>query len=133
MKLNLKDEAKEWRKSTLLTALGLALMSLLLRWRGIFANKTFFIVLATLTVIAVAASFQPRWFRGYHLLSMRLGLAISQFVGYVALILFFIVILTPIGLVLRLLGKDVLQLKPPLKATTYWQTGKDCSPLDRLF
>ena len=133
MKLNLKDEPKEWRKSALLTLLGLAILNLLLRWRGIFAGKTCFIVLAILTVIAVAASFRPRWFRGYHLLSMRLGLAISRFIGYVALILFFIFILTPVGLVLRLLGKDVLQLKPPYNAGTYWQTGKDSSPLDRLF
>jgi hypothetical protein len=133
MKPNLKDQPKEWRKSALLTLLGLAIISLLLRWRGIFADKTFFIVLTTLAIIAVAASLQPRWFRSYHLLSMRLGLAISQFIGYVALILFFIFILTPIGLVLRLLGKDVLQLKPPPGATTYWQPGKDSSPLDRLF
>jgi hypothetical protein len=64
---------------------------------------------------------------------MRLGLAISQFVGYVALILFFIVILTPIGLVLRLLGKDELQLRPSRKATTYWHAVKDSGPLNRLF
>ena len=133
MKHNLKDEPKEWRKSALLTLLGLAIISLILRWRNVIGDKTLFIVLATLAVIAASALFRPRWFRGYHLLSMRLGLAVSQFIGYVALILFFIFILTPIGLVLRLLGKDVLQLKPPHKATTYWQTGKDSSPLDRLF
>jgi hypothetical protein len=133
MKFNLKDEPKEWRKTTLLTALGLALISSLLRWRGVVADKMFLSILAVLVSIAVAALFQPRWFRGYHLLSMRLGLAISQFIGYVALILFFIFILTPIGLVLRLLGKDVLQLKPPHNARTYWQPGKASSPLDRLF
>ena len=133
MKRNLKDEPKEWRKSALLTLLGLAIISLLLRWHGIFAGKTFSMVLAMLTVIAAAALSQPRWFRGYHLLSMRLGLTISQFIGYVALILFFIFVLTPIGIVLRVLGKDVLQLKPPYKTTTYWHVGKDSSPLDRLF
>jgi hypothetical protein len=79
-----------------------------MRWRGVFADKMLFIVLATLTVIAASAWFRPHWFRGYHLLSMRLGLAISQFIGCVALILFFIFVLTPVGLVLRLLGKDVL-------------------------
>jgi saxitoxin biosynthesis operon SxtJ-like protein len=133
MKLNLKDEPKEWRKSTLLTALGLALITVLLRWRGVFADKVVFSVLAALSVVVLACLFQPRWFRGYHRISMRLGFAISQFIGYIALILFFIFILTPIGLVLRLLGKDVLQLKPRPGATTYWQPGKECSPMDRLF
>jgi hypothetical protein len=133
MKLNLKDRPKEWRKSALLTVLGLAIVSLLLRWRGIFTDKTFFIVLATLVVIAVAAAFQPRWFRGYHRLSMRIGFAVSQFIGYVALVLFFIFILTPTGLILRLLGKNTLQSRSQSKATTYWQPSKDGSPLDRLF
>jgi hypothetical protein len=133
MKLNLKDEPKEWRKSALLTLFGLAIISLHLRWRGIFADKAFFMVLITLAILVVVASFQPRWFRAYHLLSMRLGLAVSRLIGYVALILFFIFILTPIGLVLQWMGKDVLQLKPRRTASTYWQTSKDSSPLDRLF
>jgi hypothetical protein len=133
MKLNLKDEPKEWRKSTLLTVLGLAVISLLLRWRGVLEDKMLLSALAGLAAIAVAALFRPRWFRGYHRLSMRLGFVLSRFIGYVALILFFIFILTPIGLILRLAGKDTLQLKRPRGATTYWQPTKDSGPLDRLF
>ena len=135
MKLNLKDEPKEWRKSTLLTALGLALIVACSCVGVEFLQiKHSSSVLAVLTVIAVAALFQPRWFRGYHRLSMRLGFVISRFIGYIALVLFFIFILTPVGLVLRLAGKDPLQLKPPSGAATYWQPSKDGkSPLDRLF
>ena len=133
MKLNLKDEPKEWRKSTLLTVLGLAVISLLLRWRGVLEDKMLLSALAGLAAIAVAALFQPRWFRGYHRFSMRLGFVISRFIGYIALVLFFIFILTPLGLILRLAGKDTLQLKRSPGTTTYWQPVKDSSPLDRLF
>jgi len=133
MKLNLKDEPKEWRKSALLAALGFALISSVLRWRHVLANKTWFVVLAVLTFVAIAAVLQPRWFRGYHLLSMRVGFAISQFIGRVALVLFFLFIITPVGLILRLAGKDPLQLKRPPNAASYWQAAKDASPLDRLF
>jgi hypothetical protein len=133
MKLKLKDEPKEWRKSTLLTIFGLVLMSLFLHWRGFLRDKIFFSALIVVAVVAVASLFRPRWFRGYHRLSMRMRLAISQFIGYAALILFFIFALTPIGLILRLLGKDILQLKAPPGATTYWRTGRDSSPLGRLF
>jgi hypothetical protein len=49
-------------------------------------NKMGLMTLATLVVTANAALLQPRWFRGYHRLSMRLGFAISQFIGRVALI-----------------------------------------------
>jgi hypothetical protein len=133
MKLNLKDEPKEWRKSALLAAFGLALMSSLLRWRHVLATGTWLAILAVLALLAVAALLQPRWFRGYHLFSMRLGFVVSQFLGRVALVLFFICILTPLGLILRLAGKDPLRLKRPANSDTWWQTAKDPGPLDRMF
>ncbi len=133
MKLNLKDEPKEWRKSALLAAFGLALISSLLRWRHVLTNEKWLVILAVLAVVAVAAISQPRWFRGHHLFSMRLGFAVSQFLGRVFLILFFIFIVTPLGWILRLAGKDLLQLKRPSDAETYWLKAKDCGPLDRLF
>jgi hypothetical protein len=133
MKLDLKDEPKEWRKSALLAALGLALLSSVLRWRHVLATHTWLILLGALAVAAIASLLQPRWFRGYHRFSMRLGFALSQFLGRVALILFFIFVLTPVGFVLRLAGKDPLQLKRPADADTFWRPARDASPLDRLF
>jgi hypothetical protein len=133
MKLNLKDEPKEWRKSALLAAFGLALLSSLLRWRHHIGQQTWLVILALLVAIAMAAMFKPRWFRGYHLFSMRVGFVISQFLGRMFLILFFLFVLTPVGFILRLAGKDPLQLKRPENTGTFWQTAKDASPLDRLF
>lgn len=133
MKLNLKDEPKEWRKSALLATFGLALVSSLLRWRHHIGQQTWLAILGLLVVVAIAAVFQPRWFRGYHLLSMRAGFVISQFVGRVMLVLFFLFVMTPAGFILRLAGKDPLQLKRPANADTFWQTARDASPLDRLF
>jgi hypothetical protein len=46
---------------------------------------------------------------------------------------FFIFIITPLGWVLRLSGKDLLQLKRPREANTFWHSSKDGSPMDRLF
>jgi hypothetical protein len=133
MKLNLKDEPKEWRKSALLAALGLALMSSVLRWRQVLPSRPWLIILMLFAVVAVAALLQPRWFRGYHLFSMRQGFAISKVLGRIFLVLFFLFILTPTGWLLRLAGKDPLQLKPPRNADSYWQKARDAAPLDRLF
>ena len=133
MKLNLKDEPREWRKSALLAIFGLALISSLFHWRHVLGTKTWLAALGTLAVLAAVAFFWPRWFRGYHRFSMRLGFVISQFLGRVALTLFFLLILTPVGLMLRLAGKDPLQLKRPVNVETFWQTAKDPGPLDRLF
>jgi len=133
MKLNLKDKPAEWRKSALLAILGLALISSLLRWRHILTSHAWFAVLATLALTAVVAIVQPRWFRAYHLLSMRVGFAISLVVGRVMLVFFFIFIITPLGFALRLTGKDPLQLKRPENVDTFWRDAKEPGPLDRMF
>jgi hypothetical protein len=133
MKLNLKDEPGHWRKSALLSLLGVALICSLLRWRHVLGQKAWLVVLSLLVLLAIAATVQPRWFRWYHIFSMRVGFAISQALGWVFLVLFFLLILTPMGWILRLTGKDALQLKRPDNADTYWQKTKEFSPLDRLF
>jgi len=133
MKLNFKEDPKEWRKSALLTALGLAILSSLLRWRRHLPVNVWCALLAVLAVVALCALLQPRWFRGWYRLSLRLGFYSSQFIGRGVLALFFIFVLTPVGLVLRLAGKDPLQLKRPRDAATCWHPAQNASPLDRLF
>jgi uncharacterized membrane protein len=133
MRLNFKEDPKEWRKSALLAALGLAILSSALRWRKHLPVNVWCVLLALLAVVVLCAMVQPRWFRGWYRLSLRLGFYSSQFIGRCVLLLFFIFIITPLGFILRLSGKDSLQLKRPRSATTYWHPSKDSSPLDRLF
>jgi hypothetical protein len=133
MKLNLKDEPKEWRKSALLAIFGLALASTLMHWRKHLPQGAWLPILGVLAALALVAIVKPRWMRGYHLFSMRLGFKISQILGHILLLIFFIFVLTPIGWILRLAGKDPLQLKRQDNKTTYWHQSRESSPLDRLF
>ncbi len=133
MKLRLKEDPKEWRKSALLTVLGLALVSSVLCWRGVFAVRTWGGIELVLGAIAGLAWAQPGWFRGYYQVSARLGFWSSQFVARVVLVVVFVVLVTPLALLFRLMGKDALHLKRTRNASTYWQPMKDSSPLDRLF
>lgn len=133
MKLTFQEDPKEWRKSTLLTALGLAILSSVLRWRRVLPVNIWCALLALLGLAAICAMLQPRWFRGWYRLSLWLGFYSSQFMGRCVLALFFFFILTPVGWVLRLTGKDPLQLKRPHNAKTCWHPARDSSPLDRLF
>lgn len=133
MKLKFKEDPKEWRKSALLTLLGLALISSLLRWRQHLSADAWLVALAVFGVVAVCAVLRPRWFRGWYRVSLRLGFYSSQFIGRCVLLIFFIFIITPFGWMLRLMGKDPLQLRRPPGAATYWHPAKDGSPLDRLF
>jgi hypothetical protein len=133
MKLIYKEDPKEWRKSALLTALGLAIISSLLRWRRHLPVNYWYVLLAMVGLVAICAVLQPRWFRGWYRFSLRLGFYSSQFIGRCVLMVFFIFVMTPLGWVLRLMGKDALQLKRPRNATTYWHQSKESNPLDRLF
>jgi hypothetical protein len=133
MKLRFKEDPKEWRKSALMTALGLAILSSILRWRHVLPAAAWCAVLAVLAVAAVSACLQPGWFRGYYRWSLRLGFGLSQFIGRAVLLIVFLLIVTPMGLLLRLAGKDSLQLKRPRTPGTYWRDAKEHNPLDRLF
>jgi len=133
MKLNLKDEPKEWRKSALLLAFGLALLLSLLRWRHHLGQDAWLIILGVLALAAVAAIIHPRLFRGWHLLSMRVGFFVSRTLGRATLFLFFLFAITPLGWILRRCGKDPLQLKRNASAETYWSAAKESGPLDRMF
>ncbi len=53
--------------------------------------------------------------------------------GKVLLSLFFFIVVTPMGLLLRLLGKDLLQLKRTAETKTYWQKAKNNRDFDRMF
>ncbi|MBI3851496.1 MAG: hypothetical protein HY298_14655 [Verrucomicrobia bacterium] len=133
MKLELKEDPKEWRKSAWLSALGVALLSTLLCWRRILPAAAWFVLIALLASVAVSAWLRPPWFRGYYRLSTRLGFGVVRLVGHAVLVVLFFLLVTPLGLALRLLGKDLLRLKHPGDTATNWNPKKECSPLDRLF
>ncbi len=133
MRLKLKEDPREWRKSASLSALGLAVAITVLHWRRILPLGGWVAGLTVLALVASSAWLRPRWFRGYYRFTQRLGFALVEFGGCAVLALFFIIIIIPLGLVLRILGKDPLRLKRPTRSVTYWIESKENSPLDRMF
>lgn len=132
MKLRLLEDPKEWRKNALLTAGGVAFLSSVLRWRKILSTPAWLALLAVAALSAVAAVLAPRWFRGFYRVSHRLGFYLASALGFVVLSLFFVFIITPMGLILRACGQDPLRLKRRPEES-YWRRAPDQSPLDRLF
>jgi hypothetical protein len=133
MKLKLKEEPGEWRKAAWMSALGLALLSSLLRWRRVLPMAAWFMVLCVLAGLAAAAALRPRWFRGYYRFSAKAGFGLSQILARVILASFFLIIITPLGLAMRALGKDPLRLRRPAGTESYWSEARRKSSLDRLF
>ena len=116
-----------------MTALGLAILSFILRWQRHLPATVWLGLLLGLGLVPLAALLQPRWFRGWYRLSLWLGFHSSQFVGRCALEMFFLLIITPLGWGLRLAGKDALQLRRSPNALTYWHPSRERNSLDRLF
>jgi len=133
MKLILKEEPKEWRKAALMSALGLAVLISVLCWRRIVPLVGWALVLCALAAVAVAAAVRPRLFRGYYRFSTKLGFGLSRIAGYAVLALLFFAVITPLGMVLRIFGKDPLRLRRPSGAESYWSEVREQSSLDRLF
>jgi hypothetical protein len=133
MKLRLKEDPKEWRKTTLLTVLGVVAVSAFLRWRQVLPVKACVAILVMAGIVASSAWARPQWFRGFYRVSTRVGFVTSQMAGRAVLAMMFLLLLTPLGLILRLAGKDALQLKRRREAKSYWTQAKESTPLERLF
>lgn len=67
-----------------------------------------------------AALFHPGWLRSLNRLWFRFGMLLHAVVNPLIMALVFFVAVAPIGLLMRVLGKDPLRLKREPTAKSYW-------------
>ena len=130
--LRLKENPREWQKfvAVMGTAANLVVWML---WRRGWLSITIPAAMAALALmVLISALLRPRWFRGFYRAGMTVSFHIGQVVGKVLLTVFFFLFLTPLGLLLRLTGKDLLQLKRS-PAKTWWQSSRNNRDFDRMF
>ena len=127
MRLKLKENPREWLKFTAVMALMVSVLSFV-AYRRAFPFVVGCAVLALLICTA-----RPRWFRGFYRAGMTVTFHIGQVIGRILLTVFFLAVVTPLGLLLRLFGKDLLQLKRPAGAASYWRPAKTANQFDRMF
>lgn len=133
MRPKLKENPREWRRFALSSTAAAALFTALMLYRGKVAPLTASTVLAVLGAVALTAWFRPAGFRSFYRVGMTIGAAIGHVMGRILLTLFFLLALTPMALVFRVLGKDPLSLRWDRSAETYWRTAKPYGDLDRSF
>lgn len=80
------------------------------RWWAAGAAAAFALVAALKPVLLARLN---RWWTGF-------GILLGKVVGPIALGLLFYGVLVPIGVMMRVAGKDPLRLKRDASATTYW-------------
>lgn len=72
-------------------------------------------------ILALLGRWHPPAIRPIYLVAMALTAPIGYLVSEIVLLLTFVLVLIPIGLVLRLRGRDALHLKLDRTRKSYWQ------------
>jgi hypothetical protein len=75
---------------------------------------------AVAAAFALVAFLRPALLAGLNRLWTRLGLLLGMIVSPIALGVLFYLVMAPIGLLIRAIGKDPLRLKADKAATSYW-------------
>ena len=133
MKPKLKENPKDWLKFTIVCCVvGMLIVRALERHRVLQhdpALALFALALATLVLCIV----RPAWFRGFYRAGMTVSFSIGQVVSRVLLTVLFLLVVTPLGLLLRLFGKDLLHLKRKPAGHSYWHRVDRTQNLYRQF
>ncbi len=131
--MKLKENPREWRKFTAVMMVLFGLGGIGLRRRDILSSTGLWIWFGCVPVVLLLSWVRPRWFRGFYRGGMTVSHALGRVMGGVLLTVMFFLVLTPLGLWLRLLGKDLLGLKRRPERATYWEETKTNRHFDRQF
>ena len=82
---------------------------------------------------AAIALFAPRMLHPLNRLWFALGLLLHRVVNPLVMAVMFYGAILPMGLLLRMLGKDLLRLKREPQAASYWIAREPPGPMDKQF
>ena len=131
--LRLKENPREWQKFVAVMGTAANLFAWMFWWRGRLPLAVPVTTAILAVIVLAAALIRPRWFRGFYRAGMTVSYLFGQIVGKVMLTVFFFLVLTPLGLLLRLFGKDLLGLKRSSGTKTWWQPARNSRDFDRMF
>jgi hypothetical protein len=116
--VNWRPDSRELRRFAIAMLIGFAVLGLLAAWRG-GGIRTTSIVLWSIGVVLAAAAFVPGLGRLAYLIVYLPTSIIGYFVSHILLALMFFVVITPLAIILRLMGKDLLRQQRQ-KNRTHW-------------
>lgn len=114
---------KELKKFVATISIITILLAILSWWRGrilpakFFCSCAFLLILLSLINIRLILPVYRIWMKG----AEKLGIIMNTLI----LSILFYVILTPIGLILRLIGKDILKRNLERESSSYWLKRED--------
>jgi len=114
---NIKSEKSDLRKFGITVGIILLIIAGLLFWEGKESFQLFLTVGVVLCVVGIAI---PIILKPIYWIWMIFATILGWIMTRVILSLLFFIILTPIGLISRLFGKQFLELKYNKNLNTYW-------------
>lgn len=124
MKLKLKENPTEWRNFTLISCGFLLGVTALAVWRGWIGKPAQFSACALASLAGLVAIWRPQTFRGFYRTMMTISFALGQVSGKVILGGAYLFVVTPLGLLLRIAGKDLLHMKWNRDCESYWKKAR---------
>jgi len=112
-------DPREWRKFGIGLSIILVILATIELITGLYVV---FPIYLTAGVVLISALIFPVILKPFFILFSYIGLALGWVMTRVILSVFFFLVLTPIGLVSRLVGKRYLKLEFGTNKTTYWKT-----------
>ena len=131
--LRLKEKPSEWQKFVAVMGATPTLIVWLAWGRGKLSLHLPVLVTAVVLAVLVVSLIRPRWFRGFYRMGMTISYRIGLVFGKGLLFLFFLFLVTPLGWLLRLAGKDLLHMKRTSAEPTWWREARDNRDFDRMF
>jgi hypothetical protein len=113
----IRSEKKELRQFGITMGIVLALLAGLLLWRG----KDYYFYLLILSIMFFFTGLTlPVILKPLHKIWMTLAILMGWFVTRLIMIILFYLVVTPIGLLTRLCGKDFLDTQFKKNVNSYW-------------
>ena len=116
---SLQQSPRDLKQFGLTMAIVLAILATLIYIFGDHAERSLWLSILSLLFLLFAFLF-PRSLKPLHTVWMGLAFFLGWFMSRILLTVLYFFILTPIGLLLRLFGKDLLDLKLDKHKESYW-------------
>ena len=133
MKLKLKESPREWQKFAAVICVLLSVLTYGGVRKGFLPHGALWVVGTVVGLILLSSWTFPRAYRGVYRTGMTVSFQVGQVMGQVLLTVLFLVMILPLGWMLRLLGKDLLGIRRLPPGASYWKTARDGREFDRMF
>ena len=133
MRIRYSEEPGEWRKFAWASVAAPTLLALVGAWRGRWPWLVPAAVGSLGLGVALLALLKPGMFRGWYRGGRWFGHQMGRIMGAVVLTVLFFLVLTPLALVLRLMGRSPLVLKPEPGMASYWTPSRAPGEFERMF